>query len=534
MRALLVERLRPFGRTAYVATGVNLALLFPAIFLVQLFDRAPGGGPQTPAFLVALALLVVLLAYAADHVRGRALAAARKAFDRDLIPAAIANSLDTLRDVALLRSFLAGPGMLAVLDIPWLVLYLLAIAWLQPLLGFGTLTGLVLLTLVLAIAAQLRRIESNDSLVHGARAASDQAEELVRAAETLVAMGMSRSAIDAWRARHEPFVSKLQHAEDVAAKLGAIARSGSLALQIGMLVLGAWLVIESRLSVAAMIAAALLLGRGLQSFELLIGHWPAMTAARGAWLRLSRRPTSILVTRAGAPASTSRVELERVSYVPSAGRPASVRNVSLSLALGESILIAGPSGSGKTTLARLMLGVLRPHSGRVSADASVGYLSQEVRLFPGTIADNIARMAPFDSTRVVQAARLAHVHEMIVRLPDGYHTEVCEAGACLSAGRRRRIALARALYMNPRLVVLDDPTADLDADGELALVKTLAALKERGTTVVIVGQGTLVLEHVDRFAILRDGMLQTFEHPVGFPGAAMPLPLGQRPAPQPL
>jgi ABC-type protease/lipase transport system fused ATPase/permease subunit len=181
------------------------------------------------------------------------------------------------------------------------------------------------------------------------------------------------------------------------------------------------------------------------------------------------------------------------------------------LAAGESILIAGPSGSGKTTLARLIAGVLRPHGGQVSRADSVGYVSQEIRLFPGTIAANIACMGPLDSTRVVQAARLAHAHEMIVKLPESYHTEVCEGGACLSAGQRRRIALARALYADPRLLVLDEPAADLDAEGQLALVKTLAALKERATTVVIVGQRTVELEHVDRFAILRDGMLQAIE-----------------------
>jgi ABC-type protease/lipase transport system fused ATPase/permease subunit len=501
MRALLEERLRPFVRTAGAASGVmHLALLVPAIFVLPL-------SRQSPAICGVIALLVMLVMHGADLARRNALGAAAAAFDRELIPAGIANSFDALRDIALLRSFIGGPGMLALLDAPWVVPYL-------------------------AIAARRRGFERDDSLTHAARAANDEAAELVRGSETLVAMSMSHAAIDAWRARHEPFMSRRQHAERVAARVGAIARAGSVALQIGMLALGVWLVTESRLSVAVLLAAALVLGRVLHSFEQVIGNYRAIIAARGAWRRLNRRTSSIVVKRSSAPAGG--VELDRVSFAPSAARRASIRNVSLSLAAGESILIAGPSGSGKTTLARLIAGALRPQGGRVSRDDSVGYVSQEIRLFPGTIADNIACMGPLDSTRVVQAARLAHAHEMIVRLPESYHTEVCEGGACLCAGQRRRIALARALYANPHLLVLDEPSADLDADGQLALVKTLAALKERGTTVVIVGQRTAELEHVDRFAILRDGMLQTFERteqPSRPDAAVVPL---QRPAPQPL
>lgn len=470
---------------------MHLAIFVPALFILPL-------SRQSPAIFGVIALLVVLVIHAADLARRNALATAAAAFDRELVPAGIANSFDVLRDIAMLRSFISGPGMLALLDAPWLV----------------------------------RQRSRDDSLTHAARAASDEAEELVRGSETFIAMSVSHTAIDAWRARHEPFLSRRQRAERVAAQVGAIARAGSVALQIGVLSIGVWLVAQSRLSLPVLVAGALVLGRVLHSIEQLIGNYREIVAARSAWQRLSRRANSFVVKRSSVLAGG--VELDRVSYAPSAGRRASIRNVSLSLAAGESILIAGPSGSGKTTLARLIAGVLRPQGGQVSRDDSVGYVSQEVRLFPGTIAANIACMGPLDSTRVVQAARLAHVHEMIVRLPESYHTEVCEGGACLSAGQRRRIALARALYANPRLLVLDEPTADLDADGELALVKTLAALKERGTTVVIVGQRTGELEHVDRFAILREGSLQTFERTElpARPGAVV-VPL-QRPAVQQL
>ena len=540
MRGLLVERLRSFVFIAFGASFVlHLVVAGAAISVLQLLDRA--------WVLSGVVLFAAALVYAADRLRGDTLASAGRTFDRELMPAAIANSLDASRDIKLLRSFAGGSGMVALFDVPCLLLYLIAIAWIHPLLGVGALAGIALLTSCLAMAAELQKSERSDSLLRAARVAHDEAEDLVRAAETLVPMGMSQAAIAAWCERHQHFLACRQDSDRASARLGAFARAGSLTVQVGVLALGTWLVMSSRLGVAAVIAAALLLGKALQSIELLIGNWSAITAARGAWLRLNRRGVSIVVPGTETPVPAGRVELGQVCYAPTAGRPASIRNATLTLAPGESILIVGPSGCGKTTLARLLLGMLRPQSGTVRLDSTdvarwtraafgrcVGYVSQDVHLFPGTIADNIARLGALDSTRVVLAARQAHVHEMIVRLHEGYHTEVGDAGGSLSASQRRRIALARALYPNPRLVVLDEPGADLDAEGELALVKTLAELKQRGITLVIVDQRTSLLEHVDRLAFLRDGTLQLLERrePQSRPEAAV-VPL-HRPAPQPL
>lgn len=539
MRGLLIQRLRPFALAAFGASfALNLLLASAAISVLQLLHSVPT--------VSAVVLVAVLLVYAAERLRGHVLASAGATVDRDLVPAAIAISLDALRDIKLLRVFLSSPGMLALLDLPCLLVYLLAIVWIHPLLGLAALGGIALPMLGLAIAAGLQQPARSDSMLRAARLAHDQAENLVRSAETLVAMGMSDSAIAAWRERHEPVLSCRQQRDRGAARLGALARAGSLALLVGMLALGALLVVDARLSIAALIVATLLFAKALQPVEQLIGSWPSIDAMHGAWLRLGRRASSIVLAGTAAPAAAGWVELERVCFAVG-GRRALIKSATLSLAPGESILIAGPSGCGKSTLARLLLGVLRPNSGTVRLEStdlarwdraalgrSVGYVPQEVHLFAGTIADNIARLGALDSERIVQAARLAHVHEMIVRMPEGYHTEIAKGGAGLAASQRRRIALARALYVNPRLVVLDEPNADLDADGEIALIKTLAQLKERGVTVVILGQRTSLLEHVDRMAFLRDGTLQPVERresPSYSTAAVVPL---RHPAPQPL
>jgi len=277
-----------------------------------------------------------------------------------------------------------------------------------------------------------------------------------------------------------------------------------------------------------MIAATLLLSRALQPVEYLIGEWRVTLDARGAWRRLSARATGERTKSTVAlPAPSGRIEVERLTYAPSATRPPVICNMSFSLAAGESLAVIGASACGKTTLMRLMLGLWRPQSGLVRLDGAdvsrwdrdalgryIGYLPQDVELFAGTVGENIARCADAAGTAhsasIVRAAELALAHELILQLPDGYDTQVGEGGAALSGGQRQRIALARALYGNPRFVVLDEPDVHLDTAGAVALLAVLAALKSRGVTVVAVSHNAALMAAVDKVAYLRTGVLEMF------------------------
>lgn len=536
MNWLFVKRLRPFVLLAGGASLLlNLALLMPALYMMQVFDRVfASGSVETLVMLSFLVLLALGLGYFVDTVRARALAWAGRALDRQLSPVALGSSLqqaagvsgrgdtDALRDIAQLRAFLSGSGILALFDAPWLPLYLLVIALMHPTLGLAATVGAGVLIALGILTEKLTRSNAEKAL-RRSRATTHHAESLTRNAEAIVGMGMTRAAIGRWQSRHDALLEAQASLNHASSGLGALARIFRQLLQVAMLGIGAWLVIDTQASAGIMIACTVLIGRALQPVEHLISGWKALIEARGAWERLSQRPAAVAEPRVALPAPAGRIELERVTFALAAGRPALIRNVAFTLEAGTSLGIIGPSASGKTTLIRLLLGIWKPQSGSVRLDGAdiahwdrdalgqhVGYLPQSVELFAGTVAENIARLCDVDSTRVVQAAQLAHAHEMILRLPDGYDTQIGEGGTVLSGGQRQRIALARALYGDPKLVVLDEPNAHLDIEGELALAAALRELKSRGATVVMVGHRPALMAQLDKLAVLKDGVLEAF------------------------
>jgi PrtD family type I secretion system ABC transporter len=541
MKWLFVKRLRSFVLLAAAASFVlNVALLMPAIYMMQVFDRVfTSNSLETLVMLGAITLLFLALGSFVDTVRTRALAWAGRSLDRKLAPAAIRSSLqeaaagpgrvdtDALRDIAQLRTFLSGPGVLALFDAPWATLYLALITLMHPLLGLTAALGAIVLVALGVVTDRLTRDAAGQSL-QLSRTSTRTAEKLARNAEVIVGMGMMRAAVARWREHHEQALQAQETHGRAASVLAALARTLRQVLQVAMLGLGAWLVIDMQASSGIMIAATILLSRALQPVEHLISGWRALSDARGAWRRLSERAANLPADASVAlPAPSGRIEVERLAYSFAPPRPAVLKNVSFTLAPGESLGVIGASACGKTTLIRLLLGLSRPQTGCVRLDGAdisrwnrdalgehVGYLPQAVELFSGTVGENIARLAAVSgqgaSERVIRAAQLAHAHEMILQLPDGYETQIGDGGAVLSGGQRQRIALARALYDEPRFVVLDEPSAHLDTTGEGALLAALAELKSRGVTVIMVTHSPTFMAALDKLALLKNGTLDLF------------------------
>ena len=544
MNWLLLRPLRPFTLLAASASLLlNLALVVPSLYMLQVFDRVfASRSVETLVMLGLFALLALGMAFCMDRGRSLLLARAGRTVDEALAAPALTAALtasahgqgsaaaSALPDIAKLRGFLASPAVNALFDAPWLPIYLAVIFLLHPLLGWTALVSAAGLFALGLASDHLLRADAARATA-GARAGGQRIDALTRNAEVLVGMGMLGNAVAAWGAAHGEQQQTQERLGSTGATLAASGRALRQGVQVVMLALGAWLVVAGHASPGIMIAATLLLGRALQPVEHLIAGWRALVEVRAAWSRLQQQ----VVAAPGAaalqlPALRGALSLERVGLrapaatagPAAAQRPPLVWAVSLSLEPGECLGLIGPSGSGKTTLVRLMLGLRTPDVGAVRLDGvtlaqwsaaqlngAIGYLPQDVELFAGSVAHNIARLGTIDSPAVMAAANLAGIHEMVARLPQAYDTDLGDAGGLLSGGQRQRIALARAVYGLPKLVVLDEPNASLDAEGEEALASAIVALKKAGTTVVLVSHRPALMRHADTLAVLRDGALDT-------------------------
>lgn len=529
---------RPALRQAAAFSLVlNLLYLVPSLYMLQVYDRV-----LTSYNLTTLAMLtaIVVAAYALygvlERSRGQMLIRVGVRLDQLLSARVFAASFErslgrsgagpaqALNDLTATRQFLAGTGALAFFDTPWMPVYLLVIALIHPWLGLFAL-GVVLVLFSLTVVNEWRTHGPLTQANQESAAASQFVANNLRHAESVRALGMLGALQRRWQQRHDKVLTLQTLASEDAAGLGAWGKAARLLFQSLILGLGAWLAVLGQITPGGMIAASILLGRALAPVELLIGAWKQWVGARDAFDRLVELTKAVPAPAKALqlPAPRGALSLEDAAAVPPGATRPVLQGLSLRIEAGDIVAVAGPSGSGKTTLARLLVGVWPASRGAVRLDGAdlykwdkehlgpyVGYLPQEIALFEGTVAENIGRFGELDSAAVIRAAQLAGVHDMVLRLAQGYETPVGPDGLGLSGGQRQRIALARALYGEPRLLVLDEPNSNLDQAGEAALVSAVRAAKERGCTVVLISHSPAVLQVAEKMLVLRDGQLVVY------------------------
>ncbi len=543
IKSLLARFRTGWYSVAAFSVAANLLMLAPSLYMLQVYDRVLASGNVFT--LVMLSLMIVgLLALmgALDYARSVVIIQIGARFDAALagrvhgaafergLAGVPANASQAVNDLNTLRQFLTGSAVFAFFDAPWFPLFLLVMFLFHPWVGTLALAGAVVLVALAWLNEQVSRKLLAEAGGLSVRAGVE-AEGQLRNAEAIQAMGMLDRLRARWQRLHVGYVRRQGMASQRSAMIASLSKTVRMALQSLVLGLGAWLVLQSHVSAGMMIAGSILMGRVLSPIDQVIGAWRQWAGTRLAWRRLQDLQTTYPKPAAGLtlPEPKGALRLEGVTVTPPGAAQPTLVNVSFALEPGQVLGVVGPSGAGKSTLARLVAGVWPARLGTARLDGAdlrqwerarlgewLGYVPQDVELFSGTVAENIARFPGPDSDgevlarRVIDAARLAGAHDMILALPRGYDTPLGTGGQGLSGGQRQRIALARALYGTPRLVVLDEPNASLDDVGEQALLDALGRLREMGATVVLVTHRPKVLAATTHLLLLRDGQAQRF------------------------
>jgi PrtD family type I secretion system ABC transporter len=510
---------------------INLLMLTGSIYMLQIYDRVLASrSGYTLLYLTIVAAVLLATMAALELVRSRLLVRVGARFDHGVSGQVFGTILglgsnsQPLRDLANVRQFLTGPAMLSLLDVPWAPVFLALVYVMHPLLGHVSLAGALLLFAVGVVNERITR--QPIAKASTATAASENfAETSARNAEVVRAMGMVPGLQEVWRKRHAAGLALQGEASDRAGLTAATAKFLRFFVQVAILGVGAYLVIRQEITAGVMIAASIIMGRALAPVETAIGSWRGFLVARGAFARLE----NLLAARQGEPdrmplpAPKGALAVDKVFATPPKGSKPVLSNVNFKLDPGGSLGITGPSAAGKSSLARLLTGVWTPSSGSVRLDGVsladwrreevgpyIGYLPQDIELFEGTVAANIARFGKLDAELVVEAATRAGAHGMILELPAGYDTVIGAGGHGLSGGQRQKIGLARAFYGAPPLIVLDEPTSNLDAEGEAAVRQAIEELRSMGRTVIVIGHRPTLLAGVDLLMVIQKGMVTNF------------------------
>ena len=535
----LAEVLLSFRR-AFLTVGsfsffINLLMLTPAIYMLQIYDRALGSRNITTLLMLTLITLGLFgLMSVLEWIRSMVLVRVGARLDLDInsrvfdatfernLRQAGQNPAQALNDLASMRQTLTGAGLIALTDAPWMPIYVLVIFMLHVQLGVFALIG-VLFLVVLAVINERVSAGPLGEAQKLAMAANAQANNNLRNAEVIEAMGMLPAIRGRWFKLHEKFLMQQALASDRAGVLNAVTRFVRISMQSLALGYGALLAIEGEITPGMMIAGSIIIGRALAPVEVLITNWKQLVSARAAYGRL-RELLQVYPARVvgmSLPRPEGVVLVENAATAAPGSRVLILKNVGFSLKAGELVAVIGPSASGKSTLARLLVGVWPPLAGSVRLDGAevfkwnkdelgryLGYLPQDIELFDGTVAENIARFGELDSEKILAAARAAGVHDLVLMLPMGYDTPLGDGGSALSGGQKQRIGLARALYGDPALIVLDEPNSNLDDQGEAALAETLRRLKAEKRTVMIITHRMSTLAVADSILVMHEGTVK--------------------------
>ena len=536
------QALLGFKRTFYTVGAfsaiTNMLMLAPSLYMLQVYDRVLASRNGVTLLMLTLMMLgAYLLVTSLELVRSFVLVRVGARFDmhmnKRVYTAAFEQNLkkgsgssagQALQDLTNIRQFLTGNALFAFFDAPWFPVYLIVMFFFEPTLCYFSLAGTAIL-LVLAYAnervSHAPLAEANTMAI----ASSTMATNNLRNAEVIESMGMLPNLLARWFKVHGRFLHLQAEASEKAGIISAMTKFVQLSLQSLVLGLGALLVIDGKISGGMMIAASILVGRCMAPVQGVIGVWKTYANTRSAYERLSALLEANPARSAGMalPPPQGALSLEGVTAAPPGSRVPLINNLSFSVAPGDVLGVIGPSGAGKSTLARLLVGVWPAMVGKVRLDGAdifqwnkgelgpyIGYLPQDIELFAGTVSENIARFGELDAEKVVQAAKRAGVHELILRFPDGYDTKLGDGGGGLSGGQKQRLGLARAMYGDPSLIVLDEPNSNLDEVGEAALLQAIQDLRQRGKTIVLITHRPSVLGATTKLLVMNEGSVQLF------------------------
>lgn len=537
LKKSLLSAKKSFIMVGLFSMFINILMLVPPLYMLQLYDRVLGSRSQDTLIMLTLIVVVLFITMGLlEVVRSRVLVRVGNKLD-SMLSQRIFDSLFELErkapgrsssmplnDLTQVRQFMTGNGLFAFFDAPWMPIYIIVLFIFHPAFGFFAIFAAIVLvgiTVANEYSTKDKLAEANNL----SRASTIYVDSNIRNAEVVNAMGMRNNISKVWADKYYGFLNAQNIASDSAGVWSNLSKSLRVMFQSLILGLGAYLAINMEVTPGMMIAASIIMGRALAPLDLIIGSWKGFSSARSSYERIEGLLNDFPKDKEymQLPAPKGEITLENVVVIPPSGTVPSLKGISMKIEKGDVVGIIGPSAAGKSSLARVMLG-LWPLSNGVAridkADISqwdredlgkyVGYLPQDIELFEGTVSQNIARFGEVEPEKVVEAASKAGVHEMILKLNEGYDTKIGPGGASLSGGQRQRIGLARALYNNPVFVVLDEPNSNLDDVGEAALVEAIKTLRAGGTTVVIITHRTNVLQATNKLALINNGVLELY------------------------